>query len=535
MSIKSFIFTAELCIMAWAAIFFGSTAAECKQIFVDQNNAQSSDSNIGTETFPLKTIGAAINVVRPGDEIIVKAGIYRETVAPVVNGTKEAPITFRAMKGHKVIIKGSEIVTGWEKVSDILWKRKDWHFDSQQVFVNGFPLRQVGPVRNLDFISKKAGGRSYTECLYLIGDGVGDITREGSFYYDPEEKALYVNLPYETAQNPSWYEIEASVRPLLFEPHTPENKLQWWIIEGFIWMHSNISAQHGWPALFIQGENLVFRKNTVKFCDFGGVGCIGKNNRITDNIIEWCGNNGMQIIGEGHVAERNILRYNNYRKFFHDWHAGGLKATSCKDVIFRNNYVANNFGHAIWFDIECDNILIENNIVADAYGYFCGLFYEISNKGIIRNNSVYNANRGVWISGSNDTLVEKNTIIGCRQGIVVSGPNIGLEGEKYTAKNNKIQNNIVLNSHEASLGIIFAVGAENNASDRNVFWNQDGNFRAFDRWGPPNYLSLAEWNKARGQDLNSRFKALEKTIPSPEEAFAKWIRKHGKAFKEYPN
>ncbi|MFQ3549192.1 MAG: right-handed parallel beta-helix repeat-containing protein, partial [Armatimonadota bacterium] len=94
-----------------------------------------------------------------------------------------------------------------------------------------------------------------------------------------------------------------------------------------------------WPAIFIQGQNITFENNIVRFCDFGGVGCHGENNIIRNNTIKWCGNNGIGSMGSGHLIENNIIRYNNYRKFNHEWNAGGIKATACKDTIFRNNYV----------------------------------------------------------------------------------------------------------------------------------------------------------------------------------------------------
>jgi alpha-L-arabinofuranosidase len=82
-----------------------------------------SDQNPGTEEKPLLTISAAANVAQPGDRIVVKAGIYRENVAPPRGGTSnEMRITYEAAKGEKVHIKGSEVIKGWRPVGGGVWK-----------------------------------------------------------------------------------------------------------------------------------------------------------------------------------------------------------------------------------------------------------------------------------------------------------------------------------------------------------------------------------------------------------------------------
>ena len=50
------------------------------ELFVDQKHADAKDDNPGTETKPFKTIQPAVDVVKPGDTIWIKAGIYSEPV-----------------------------------------------------------------------------------------------------------------------------------------------------------------------------------------------------------------------------------------------------------------------------------------------------------------------------------------------------------------------------------------------------------------------------------------------------------------------
>lgn len=81
------------------------------------------DDNPGSESKPFKTITAAANIARPGSTITVHEGIYRERVDPPRGGTSdENRITYRSSPGEKVVIKGSEIIKGWEQIGKGIWK-----------------------------------------------------------------------------------------------------------------------------------------------------------------------------------------------------------------------------------------------------------------------------------------------------------------------------------------------------------------------------------------------------------------------------
>lgn len=72
---------------------------------------------------PLKTISAAAELAQPGDTIIVHEGIYREEVSPPRGGlSDDQRIVYAAAPGEKVVIKGSEPVTGWTHVGNDTWK-----------------------------------------------------------------------------------------------------------------------------------------------------------------------------------------------------------------------------------------------------------------------------------------------------------------------------------------------------------------------------------------------------------------------------
>ena len=82
-----------------------------------------SDANDGSKSAPLKTISAAAAKAQPGDTITVQEGVYRERINPPRGGTSDDKrITYQAAPGAKVVIKGSEQITGWTPVEKDVWK-----------------------------------------------------------------------------------------------------------------------------------------------------------------------------------------------------------------------------------------------------------------------------------------------------------------------------------------------------------------------------------------------------------------------------
>ena len=77
----------------------------------------------GTKSAPLRSIQRAADLAQPGDVITVHQGVYRERITPPRGGTSNRKrITYQAAKGEKVEIRGSEVVKGWTRVRDDVWK-----------------------------------------------------------------------------------------------------------------------------------------------------------------------------------------------------------------------------------------------------------------------------------------------------------------------------------------------------------------------------------------------------------------------------
>jgi hypothetical protein len=112
--------------MPLAAALSGPVSAAT--YYVDQDHPQASDDNAGTEESPWKTINHAAKVLRAGDTVVVKKGIYdvgvsanwaTPAVAPVNAGTVDAPITFQACRGqHSRHFRGRAILPALARMEE---------------------------------------------------------------------------------------------------------------------------------------------------------------------------------------------------------------------------------------------------------------------------------------------------------------------------------------------------------------------------------------------------------------------------------
>src|SRR5688572_20634168 len=115
--------------------------------------------------------------------------------------------------------------------------------------------------------------------------------------------------------------------------------------------------------------------------------------------------------------------------------ASNLKCFGCGRLIIRNNYFHDAPFRGIWIDTCAPDITIEGNRVVN-HGK-AGIWYEVSYRGVIRNNYVENAGYlqtqlsgwlrggGIEVSNSPDVTVTGNTVVNSLNGI------IGLQAASY--------------------------------------------------------------------------------------------------------
>jgi hypothetical protein len=114
--------------------------------------SKGSDDNAGAEKMPFKTIQKAADVMVAGDICLIDDGIYRETITLKNSGTKDKPISFKAMEDADVVISGTEVVeANWVGYFDY---DRTWTEDGEKTFQS-------------EGVSAK--GKNYT-ALYMDGE-----------------------------------------------------------------------------------------------------------------------------------------------------------------------------------------------------------------------------------------------------------------------------------------------------------------------------------------------------------------------------
>lgn len=169
-----------------------------------------SDRNDGSQAAPFFTIQRAADVAEGNDRVIVHEGIYREWVKPQYGGTSDTcRVIYEAAKGEKVIIKGSEIIKGWENIGGNVWRA---------VIPNTF-FGSYNPYQRILEGDWLIDPRSYTVHL-------GDVYLNGKSFYEAEdlEQVFSPEKRYVSKQE-TWCGREEKILE-------PEQTLYQWYCEG---------------------------------------------------------------------------------------------------------------------------------------------------------------------------------------------------------------------------------------------------------------------------------------------------------------
>ena len=183
-----------------------------------------------------------------------------------------------------------------------------------------------------------------------------------------------------------------------------------------------------WGAVLgVNTLHWIVMKNDIHH-NTGGVR-LGKHMQVRGNHIHHNHQTGIMGQGDHSLIEGNEIAYNNSDLGFdpevspETYEAGGMKITHTRDIMIRDNFVHHNGVTGIWLDIDNIDVTIEGNRVEDNYNQ--GIYYEISYRGVIRNNILRrNGARGGWyhrggivVSASSDVEVTGNRLFDNAMGI----------------------------------------------------------------------------------------------------------------------
>jgi parallel beta-helix repeat protein len=434
----------------------GAFSALSTDYFVSIENGN--DVNSGSKDKPFKTISKAAALVAPGDRIIVRAGIYRETVRLNKKATKEKSITLMNFKDEKVFVKGSEAfkisdfaltdMPGFDKNSSWMkshggsvpnvFIKKNFPINPSQVFVDGRALTQIG-----DDAKSVALDGNWTR----LSTGSSPLElRINSFFYDQKTKSLYLRLynGYEKSHPEALVEI--SMRQNIL---TTGSKGEYIIIKGIHFSHtSTLGNPYGGVAVQLR-NNCVMENCSVTWCAGMGVAANGKNPQVINCELAFNGNDGFNANQtKNFLVSRCEIHHNNYRDYNPNWHTGGLKIIPDAYGTIENCKIHDNYAYGIWFDSDNSGkrSIIRGNTIAQNVG---GIYLEVSSDFLVENNYiVYNTYFAMQAIGSN--IVIKNNTFANNSGYCTIGvlPR-GIRKYKpliWHCENNVIENNLFMDN-----------------------------------------------------------------------------------------
>jgi hypothetical protein len=389
-----------------------------------------SDHADGAEDRPFRTIKQAADLAKPGDTVVVHGGEYREWVQPRRGGRSDLRrITYTAAPGEHVVIKGSEQVTGWDRVSGNVWTVAvpNSLFGSFNPFaeeIDGdwivYPDKST-PKKHLGDVY--LNGTSFYEVLTLpeVSDpplrteAVDDWTGTVDRIHDPEQTRLvwYAEVgPDQTTiwanfqgANPNEELVEINVRRSIFYP--VEHHINYITVRGF----ELAQAASPWapptadqPGLI--GPNWakgwIIEDNVIHDAKCSAVS-IGKEISTGHNYATARGDKpGYQYQLESVFAARQI----------------GWDREHVGSHIVRRNTIYDCGQNGIVGHLGCVFSTIEDNHIynialkREFYGYeIAGIKLHAAIDVIIRHNRIHDCSLGIWLDWQTQgTRVSRNLL-----------------------------------------------------------------------------------------------------------------------------
>lgn len=513
-----------LCLFSLTLGLFPCSICQAATYYVDATNGNDTNDGLSPST-AWKTI-AKVNSssFQPGDSILFKRGeIWREELIVQSSGTSEASIIFAAYgSGDNPIISGSDIITGWSKYSDTIYKASlsvecnlvahegiiltendgnhtslglnEWAWYNNFVFINigQNPDTKIIEVGQRDKVIN-LNGKDHLAIEWLTLKNANHANR-GIIYGN--------GSTHVTIKNSNLIESHSSAIYGLFAA------THWTITANTITLTGckanqdciGIKAYNGCTGWSVSDNTITGGRLGIRVDD-GGVN-VSDNWKIYNNTFINNGRTGSSFLDEGSIYPEAISGWEVFENTISDTYAYGIASTYCSDMNIHDNRIegAESDGIAIYGTTGASYIL--RNFVKDAGSHGSGatgdhgiIVEGISEGVLVAHNVVVNAkNYGIaddGPAGNHNNKFYNNTVYG---GCTGSGLIC-----MYETSDSIWKNNIVFEPG----GYLMQVGANAKSgfiSDYNCFY--DTTNPKF-KWGNHVDQTFSAWQADSSQDMNS--------------------------------
>lgn len=405
---------------------------------VDTQSPAASDNNPGTKDKPFKTISRAAQILEAGQNVVVHAGVYRETIRPMNGGTSPSQMIGYLADGD-VIVKGSEVVgPQWDAVDPAA---HIWALDLSRVaFAEGAPFDTDNvPDESFKIMSWATALRGKTP--YTLPRGMvfqegrrllrvstlGKLQEtEGAHWTDRAAGKLFVQ-PFE-GKNPNDVTMEVTVRSAGFRPAV--RGLGFIHLKGFTFEQFG----NGFPrpqegAISVgAGHHWLIEENTVRQVNGIGIdigsGWYGGSVKpqepgegtpewhiVRQNLVADTGVCGIAGHPTTHaLIEDNVLRNCTLYPVEMLYESAGIKTHRTVGTLIRRNLILDSSVNGVWMDWDTRDSRCTQNVVVNAA---VGIFVEASVMKpytLIDRNIVWNTREGLIEQDSTHQIFVHNLV-----------------------------------------------------------------------------------------------------------------------------
>lgn len=500
-------------------------ALETAFIYVDVNKG--SDSNPGTQSEPLKSIGAGAAIAETnnrkgiGTRVTINPGLYRESIT-LASGYHETalPITLES-SASGVVVSGAVQYTGWvaysgnSSIYTASWLN-DWGncalaggespieqeivLRQEMIFVNGTPLTQVLSLAQM---------------------------REGTFFANETNHLVYI-WPA-TGTEISTADVEVATLPTLLSLISKQDV----VVRGITFQYANTCRDNSAVPVTGTSQNILFVNDTFQWNNAMGLHFADPAGYFTvqNSTAVHNGQTGMMSVQTKYGAWKSITTsFNNWRGAqgsYYYWASAGIHFYQDHDHTVNGLVTAYNQTHGVHWDTDNANITVTKMLAAENVGdgtlvekdegpinisgsTYCGnnvgvkLNYQYQGGLSLRNSELVTLTDTSFYGNNTAQIV----VIGQKGGIPVTnwetGAQYNLRSQNFTETGNTVE-------AVGSSQLVFADSYLNDSdwtdfqgtltSNKNTWWN-GSNSTAFDI--PTNAMhNLTGWQSATGQDALS--------------------------------
>jgi len=485
----------------------------------------------GSKDLPFGTIAEALNVVKAGDTVIVREGLYRESVR-VPGGEPGKPVSLKAADGERVILSGAVPVTGWRRhKGDVYVTVLD--FRPERLLVRYRPQPVAREPNEGWWTTTDANDVTIVDAEHLktLGhDPTGGqayiwTTHANTFVTVPVASLDRTNGSLTVVRKSRWMQLGAQDRYFLKNhPSQIDSPGDWAVQEqaGKFRVYFKPAALADLSAVEAPRETRrvlsVYRAKHICISGLEVVAAAKNGIELTqseDVIISGCivhghGDMGILIRDVNEVTvRRNIVSSNDYGILLHAaTHAvveeneiarnavdGLIVSWGSTDVTVRRNYIHHHllWGHPDNIQLYCDvkNIRFIDNLLIG-----CGqsIMMSETSDGLLKGNMIVGSNAYSVIFGGRNAenyRIHNNTIAFSGYGCM-----------NVTARDYDVRENVFMTGHASFLFVIR--GVEGYVGDHNLLYNARGvvdkRVVASDKgW----HRSFEDYRRATGYDRQS--------------------------------